>query len=73
MTDKIPTKVYIGFQGESTVIKPDNFDSLDEAVEYVKQEVQENNEARREKPETPRLVFWMNDVFPSDPKQRQIL
>ena len=62
----IPTKVYIGFQGETDVVQPDVFPSLDEAVIYVKEQVKENDEIRSEKPETPRLVFWINDVFPTE-------
>jgi len=66
MTDMIPSKVYIGFQGENDVVQPDEFPSLDEAVTYVKGQIKENDEIRREKPETPRLVFWINDVFPNE-------
>jgi len=62
----IPTKVYIGFQGEGSLAVPDTFPSLDEAVEFVKNELKENEEARREKPETPQLVFWISDVFPNE-------
>lgn len=58
----IPTKVYIGFYGETKCYTQD-FKSLDEAVEYVKQEVSDNDEVRKEKPDTPRLVFWINDTF----------
>lgn len=59
---KIPTKVYIGFYGETTTYT-NKFNDLDDAVAYVRKKRQENDEIRRERPETPQLVFWMNDVF----------
>lgn len=60
---KLPVKVWVGFQGEGDV-ETREFPDIDDAVKYVRHETQENVEIRQEKPETPRLVFWIQDRFP---------
>ena len=61
ISKSMPTKVYLGFTG---VTKCDTavFDTVEEAVEYVRKEIEDNNEVRKEKPDQPKLVWWMNDA-----------
>ena len=58
---EMPTKVYLGFTG---ITKCDTkvFPTVEQAIEYVRQEIEDNNEVRKEKPDQPKLVWWMNDA-----------
>ena len=69
MSNGIPVKVYTGFVGE-TSISLEYFDSLEQAVHYLVQELRENEEIRQEDPETPQLTFWVADNIPS-PRRRK--
>lgn len=60
ISKEMPTKVYLGFRGNTKCITSE-FDTVEEAVQYIRKEIEDNNEVRKEKSDTPMLVWWMND------------
>jgi len=61
--ESMPTRVHLGFTGitkcETTV-----FQHVEDAIKYIRKEIEDNNEVRKEKPDQPKLVWWMSDASP---------